>query len=422
MNTNTLRRNALSLPASIVLTLFMFVTEVFFMLYSASGLAVPAAWLIVILLTYGFFRMVRSGDTSTWRKYLFITGAILFVPSFIAMLLESRGTMFVTNREVFLNETPFCHIVLPMTIVPYILDGVLIFPAKLTAHFASFYAMLIIWFVSTLTIGRGWCSWVCFYGGWDEGCSSVGKKALVTVRDPDKKLRYGGFAILGLVVLASLATFTAVYCTWFCPWKLVTEYEQVTDGSSMLAFILLVLLFFGLAIILPFLTKKRVQCMSFCPFGAFQSFADKLSLFRVRVNPEACTGCMACVKACPTMSIHEDNIKNKTGKVLITCTKCGKCMEVCPTQTIRYERAWTGAKPHTSKFRSFAEKLATAEKSNVLRRFAGRTLLVIHELADPKALVPFSGWLLGSVIMGGFAVGTITRLLNLFINGSFLLK
>jgi len=56
------------------------------------------------------------------------------------------------------------------------------------------------------------------------------------------------------------------------------------------------------------------------------------------------------------------------------------------------------------------------------RRAVGRALSVTLELSSAKALLPFSGWLFGCIIMGGFASGTVARLINLFVNGSFLIK
>ncbi len=419
MNESLRRGNALSLPASLVLSSLMFLMLSFFMTYNATGLSVPAAWLIVAAATFAFWRMVRTGATNKYRKLMFVLGALLFFPSFIAILLETRGSMFVTPEAIFLNETPFCHIVMPMAIIPYLLKGVLIFPARLTGHFASVYAMISIWIVASLTLGRGWCSWVCFYGGWDEGFSSIPRKARLAIKDPEKKIRYFNFAMLIFIVLASLATFTAVYCAWLCPFKMVTEYSEVTGAASMIAFVLFTVTFVGFVVVLPLLTKKRVQCMSFCPFGAFQSLAGKLSPYRVRINSDACTRCMACVRACPTMSIHEDCITSEEGKVLLTCTNCGACMEACPKKAIRYEFSWKPCKPQAGHLDAAVLRLKSGKPSS---RFLGSILGILAELLGPAALIPFSGWLFGCIIMGSFATGTLSRVLNLFLHGSFLLK
>ncbi len=54
----------------------------------------------------------------------------------------------------------------------------------------------------------------------------------------------------------------------------------------------------------------------------------------VKVNPEECIGCTACVGACPFGAIVMED-----GKALITdaCTACGACIDVCPVGAIHRE-------------------------------------------------------------------------------------
>lgn len=380
-------------------TVIMFFLLFFFFLYNAKDkITIIAGWITTIYLTFFYFLLNKSGRIGYYRKFLFILGAFCFFPAFIAMLIESRGSMVLDYRDIFLNETPFCHIVTPMIIIPYLLEKVLIFPARLTGHFASFYAMIIIICISILTIGRGWCSWVCFYGGWDETFSLVLKKPIIKIEDKSKKIRYFNFVILFVVILGSLATFSVIFCQWLCPWKLITEYEQIVNASTFFAFILSVLIFFVFVIAFSLITKKRVHCMSYCPFGALASILDKISLFKVKIDNSKCTSCQRCVNSCPTMSIDEQSIKERNGKILITCTKCGNCIESCPQKAIYYDFSF-----------NFIDKNKTIKNPEFLKNFA-------------QKLVLFSGWLLGSIIMGGFIVLTLARIINLFVNGSFFMN
>jgi len=379
-----------SIIGAIFSSLMMFLLLAFFQLYNASGISVISGWITVLYLTFCFFMLQKTGKISYWRKFLFIVGAFCFFPTFIAILIESRNSMALSYKDVFLNETPFCHIVFPMVIFPYLLEKILIFPARLTGHFASFYAMLVILCISILTIGRGWCSWVCFYGGWDESFSLLAKKPILKIEDKFKKIRFFNFVILFVVILGSLATFSVIFCQWLCPWKLITEYEQILNASSFFAFIMSVLIFSIIVIGLSFLTKKRVQCMSFCPFGALASLLDKISFFRVKIDNTKCIACGKCYTSCPTMSIDEESIKEKKGKILLTCTKCGSCIPVCPSSAISYDFFFYSSSKVNKKISS--------------------------------SLVIFSGWLLGSIIMGGFISSTIARIINLILHGSFLVQ
>lgn len=46
------------------------------------------------------------------------------------------------------------------------------------------------------------------------------------------------------------------------------------------------------------------------------------------VNNDLCTGCSACVAACPTESITVPDDKAIIGE---GCIDCGKCVDECPT-------------------------------------------------------------------------------------------
>jgi len=53
----------------------------------------------------------------------------------------------------------------------------------------------------------------------------------------------------------------------------------------------------------------------------------------VKVNPEQCVGCEACVEECPVEAIAMTN-----DKALIDqdkCTECETCVETCPSEAIK---------------------------------------------------------------------------------------
>jgi polyferredoxin len=300
-----------------------------------------------------------------------------------------------------------------MVAIPFALTKTVIFPAGVN----WIYMMLIIWLVAVLTIGRGWCSWACFYGGWDEGASALAKKPRLNIDLSNDKIRYFGFAMLAFVVLASLGTLIPVYCEWLCPFKLVTEFGEVDSLRAFVSTIIFILVFFSLVIVLPFLTKKRVQCMSFCPFGAMQSLLNKFNLYRVRIDTDKCTQCMKCVKTCRTLSLKIETIKEKKGQPLITCTRCGECMTVCPQGAIDYSYVLCKHNPGLGK--KLYERLN--RKKGLIAKILKPVVLTVHEVLSARAMFMFSGYFFGMVFLSSFGTGTLHRFLNLFINGSFLL-
>ena len=269
-----------SLPAAVLLTLGLGSWCYRFIVARSTGTARIAAWIVFAGVTTLFFLLLRTGQISKYRRYFFVAIALLFFPEFIAQLLETRGTMMLGAEQILRTETPYCHIVTSMVALPWLITGKIIFPAG-TGAIAS---MLIIWGVATLAIGRGWCSWACFYGGWDDGISRLARKPRLKIGPANKKVRYFGFAVLAFVALASLGTLVPVYCDWLCPFKIVTEFGALDSLRAYASFLMFVVLFFGLVVVLPFLTKKRFQCMSFCPMGALQSLLNKFNLYRLRID------------------------------------------------------------------------------------------------------------------------------------------
>jgi len=307
------------------------------MITGGGGLPKDPLHLIPMIIAYifingTFFLMILTMKTDKYRSLLFVTYALCFVITFISNLIEVRGSMVLTHEDMAQGHTPFCHMVIPMVIVPAALTRTIIFPGSMLEGFAAIGTMLVLWLGASIILGRGWCSWACFYGGLDEGFSRIAKKPII--KNINKKWTYLPFAILLVIVLTSAATLTPTYCAWLCPFKAVTEFEEISSSKILLQTIIFFSLFVGLVIVLPILTKRRVQCGLFCPMGAFQSFTNKFNIFEVRIDPEKCVQCNLCVKTCPTFSIDEGSVEK--GKPKITCAKCGKCVDTCPKEAVSF--------------------------------------------------------------------------------------
>lgn len=329
-----------------------------------------------------FFLMIFTSKTYKYRSIFFIVASICFVLAFITNLIEVRGSMVLSTANMLDGDTPLCPLVIPMLLVPGVVTRTIIFPGSMFASHAGIASMIVLWLGISLAVGRGWCSWICFFGGMDEGFSRLCKKPTIT--NIDKQWTYLPHAVLLTIVFISAATLSPAYCEWFCPFKAVTEFIEITSFKILLQTILFVCLFIGLVVVLPLLTGRRTQCGLFCPFASFQSFTNKLNAFDIRIDCEKCVSCKRCIISCPTFSLDENSVQQ--GKTLLSCTKCGKCIDICPKKAITFHIKGTPA--------------------NVTTEHA-------------RLLFIYPAYIFGAVIGGGSIYGALERIFKLITTGSF---
>ena len=91
-------------------------------------------------------------------------------------------------------------------------------------------------------------------------------------------------------------------------------------------------LFIGLVLVVS-LFVYRPWCHFLCPFGLVGWMAEKISLFKIKVDYSKCISCQACSKACPSTVM--DAIL-KQDRIIPDCFSCGTCMETCPATAISF--------------------------------------------------------------------------------------
>lgn len=276
-----------------------------------------------------FFLIFYTGKVDRYRAILFITTALAFPINFIAQNYEARNLfMVLTFEDVLGAQTPFCHIGIVQTLAVILTKKIIIFPGLIT----DIGTTIILWIGYSLVLGRAWCSWGCFWGGWDDGFSRLRKKPVI--KKINRNLTYLPFAVLLATVLTSALTLSNQYCWWVCPFRTVSEFLEISTAKIAIQTFIFLTLFIGLVIVLPLLTKKRTQCAFLCPFGAMQSFTNKISPFEIVIDTGKCVKCGRCIDVCPFMALNGKSLE--TGKTAITCAKCGKCVDACPRNAVSY--------------------------------------------------------------------------------------
>ena len=167
-----------------------------------------------------FLWMMRSGETYRPRRVFFVALGFLFPVGFILELVAQRGTMSISLEQMILGNTPFCHLALPMMALPGILSKTIIFPGSIlpkpeNPH--AFGTMLALWVGATLILGRGWCSWGCFFGGIEEGFASLRRKPII--QKISRRWTLFPWAILVLVIVGTAISLAPFYCEWLMPFQ-----------------------------------------------------------------------------------------------------------------------------------------------------------------------------------------------------------
>ena len=153
--------------------------------------------------------------------------------------------------------------------------------------------------------GRGFCGFLCPVGAFLELVHFICKKLHIKeVKRSDQFNR-----------------FIRVFRYFFCVFYLVLHFVIGIDPGWALVVLLI--------ITTPIMV--RFWC-SICPVGTILGLLNRISIFRLRKDTDACVNCSACRKVCP-MNNEKVFTQNKTGAVRdVSCIFCGDCVGKCPKE------------------------------------------------------------------------------------------
>ncbi len=320
-----------------------------FLLWAALGVRIyhaSAPFLIIALLwcfVLGCFywRLERSDRPEKVRTFYFLSLAFFFLSG-----LHMRGFQAGGKTDI----QPYCHLSLSGNILSIGYQQVEAFLNSTYGRY-GFLGLGIFWLLVLFICGGGFCSRVCFFGGWDDAFSRILKKPFL--RLPLKtRPREFQLALFLFLAFMSFSRQESEFCLWLCPFKTQGE---ILDPSSriyaaqMAAYALVAAVF---VVILPILTRKRTFCSTLCPFGALTPLVQKWSPYQVKVDPDSCTSCGLCEAECPSFAIEtvkkrtssagnkvEETVSSQTAlkrkdiyetKITRYCTLCLKCVPACP--------------------------------------------------------------------------------------------
>lgn len=191
--------------------------------------------------------------------------------------------------------------------------------------------------VSTVFLGRYWCSHLCPIGGTTElGSRLIPKFLKIDFSSvPAASVRYGYLSVYFIAPLVGLGSLCCNYCNFaIIPRIFGAAFSQADLLYFFRAYGLINL---GMIVVLGFLSKGgRGYCNMFCPIGALDAIASRLGARfgkRMRVIEGRCNNCGLCKDVCPTWAI---NVKDVAHIDQLSCFPCRLCEGACPKSAIAY--------------------------------------------------------------------------------------
>ncbi|MEJ2169027.1 MAG: 4Fe-4S binding protein [Desulfobacterales bacterium] len=187
---------------------------------------------------------------------------------------------------------------------------------------------------TAVLLKRGFCSWVCPFGLLTEYLNRlhrfIFRKNLKLPAWLDYPLRSLKYLLLAFFLWAIFLQMNAAALEYFIysPYNMVADIKMLrffTDISTVTLRVLAILV--GLSILI-----RNCWCRYLCPYGALLGVLSFLSLFKIHRNYGTCTQCRKCTRACPAdIKVH------KTRRVISDeCHACLNCVAVCPEKDTLY--------------------------------------------------------------------------------------
>lgn len=286
-------------------------------------------------------------------------------------------------------------------------------PALLSGTLAVLGLLLLL----TFLFGRVYCSVICPLGVFQDVVAwfarRINRKKRYVFSREKRLLRY---VVLGSIVVAFFAGGTVVL-SLLDPYSAygrmtVNVFRPVYMGLNNLGAILLnyfdnyslyytdiyVLslfsLFAGLVtfIVVAFLAYRygRTYCNTICPVGTVLGVVSRWSLWRVRIDREACVSCGLCERKCKSSCIDSKNKFVDSSR----CVACYNCLASCHKHALSYRPLWNKATVETSGTdtgkRQFVAALAVTVLAVVPRKAWAKEIAVLEGNKAYKKQQPLS--------------------------------
>lgn len=248
-------------------------------------------------------------------------------------------------------------------------------PALLALNVGVIVALLLL----TLILGRVYCSVICPLGVFQDMVSWISskrkkRKNRFTYSPAITWLRY---TVLGIFIIAFIAgigsivalldpygSFGRMASNLFAPiyaWGNNLLSFFVAKANSYAFYPVDVWIKGGATFVIAIITfvvvaylawrNGRTYCNTFCPVGTILGLVSRISLFKISIDTDKCTGCTLCSRRCKSSCIDAKNHKIDYSR----CVACMDCIDNCCNDAIHFIFMPKGH-PETSKVEQTEQK------------------------------------------------------------------
>ena len=194
-------------------------------------------------------------------------------------------------------------------------------------------ALLLVFLLVTLVLGRAWCGWACPQTTLSDLAEWMARRC---------GLRLTGGKWLGgrwrkgylHLFLGALSLLVGANIIWYfvSPYRFFPELlaGTLTTPATISWLTIATMVYLDLVLL------RRLFCKEFCPYGRFQTVLLDAGTLTLRLAPEEakrCIDCGACVRSCPM------GIDIRRG-FQVECINCGRCLDAC--REVMAKRSETG--------------------------------------------------------------------------------
>ena len=194
-------------------------------------------------------------------------------------------------------------------------------------------------FIFGAIIGRASCGWMCPFGWFQD---IINKIPSPKFKGPNF-FKYIKYLILIIFVLVLPAVMVDAYgggeptfCKFICPAGTLEAGIPLAwlnpDLRAQLGWLFSWKVILSAVFVILMVFFKRPFCRWACPLGATLSPFNKVSLFRLELDNNACIECGMCSKVCPIDLDVPREIDS------LECIRCLECVKACPKSIIKVKK------------------------------------------------------------------------------------